>query len=178
MDRLEAADTYRYYVLDKGKILHGGCTSNLGRRLGEVRERFPEAILEEVGSKVTRLEALEWLEEVSLKDYPSEVVNPYLKIPGPEGIDISGHLCNTFGSYEGECSARYIVSYCQIVGSWAPFTLEGLDLATPGSILKLPWIEQRGDLYYVTLRFLAQLYPYWRCPNLDLNPGPNQERGL
>ncbi len=100
--------------------------------------------------------------------------NKYLSIPDPEDINTTVDLMDTFGHFESETSANFIVRYCKSVGNWSPFTFEQindfyLDLRgkKPGDrnfsfnkLVSEGWITKDRDLFYVTLGFLGKLQPY------------------
>jgi predicted GIY-YIG superfamily endonuclease len=55
-------DTYKYLIHTSflNEPLRG-CTNDLTRRLAEHKIRYPDATLEQVGNKVTRINALKWM---------------------------------------------------------------------------------------------------------------------
>lgn len=64
VDRLypfcEERDTYKYQLLEKGKVVYSGFTYDFSRRGVEHRRDFPSATIKQVGRRVTRKEALKW----------------------------------------------------------------------------------------------------------------------
>ena len=53
-------DTYKYHVKEGGKVVARGVTNSLERREAEIRERFPNAHIKQVGRRTTRKAALIW----------------------------------------------------------------------------------------------------------------------
>lgn len=54
-------DTYKYrYVDPQGRIQHSGITNDLDRRAGELRRKYGEGRIEQVGRRTTREAAKEW----------------------------------------------------------------------------------------------------------------------
>lgn len=87
----------------------------------------------------------------------------------PGDIDASKHFWGSFGNYETETSAGYIVRYLQTVGSWQPFKKSALDaihrkagymcnfafnrLTTDGYVVK-----REDGLYCVTHEFITRCF--------------------
>lgn len=82
----------------------------------------------------------------------------------------NGHLWNSFGHYETEVSARWIVNLCQQKGSWSPFTQEELDTlyhAKHNEVFLFNGLRDRGFLqeggdkdnptYHITEEFVLAI---------------------
>ena len=65
MNKNSKRDTYKYQVKRDGIIILRGRTYDLNRRAAEHKAQFPDAIIEQVGRKVTAEEAELWLERKS-----------------------------------------------------------------------------------------------------------------
>ena len=52
---------YRVHV--KGKVVHGGITTNLEQRKQQHKQKWPHSIVKQVGGKVTEETAREWEQE-------------------------------------------------------------------------------------------------------------------
>ena len=53
-------DTYKYQFKDGNKILHGGITTNLGRREKEHQQKWPYGHIKQVGRRTTEEAARNW----------------------------------------------------------------------------------------------------------------------
>ena len=60
-------DTYKYKAIRNGIIIEKGTTHDLERRTSDVKARFPDATVKQVGGQTTFKEAEAWL----AKQYPS-----------------------------------------------------------------------------------------------------------
>ena len=87
----------------------------------------------------------------------------------PQQIDVRKHFLNTFGKYEAEISARYIVRFCQKRGQgWEPFTYEDINgfytSNGPRDSFRFNRLETNGfvtkenGFYRVTDEFVARCF--------------------
>jgi predicted GIY-YIG superfamily endonuclease len=53
----------KYVVRVKGKIVHGGITTEFERRKQEHKQKWPNSIIRKVGGKATEESARKWEEE-------------------------------------------------------------------------------------------------------------------
>ncbi len=53
-------DTYKYYLILNNRIVHGGITDNLQRRLAEHLKNWPGSSIRQIGVKTTHKKALKW----------------------------------------------------------------------------------------------------------------------
>jgi len=53
----------RYKVHVRGKVIHGGITTDFDRRKQEHKQEYPNSIIRKVGGKVTEESAREWEKE-------------------------------------------------------------------------------------------------------------------
>jgi len=53
-------NTYKYVVKRKGVIIERGLTLDLKRRASDIKARFPDAVIKQVGRKTTWAKAQEW----------------------------------------------------------------------------------------------------------------------
>ena len=65
-------NTYNYYLKEGNKFVHVGITNNLERRDAEHRQGRSGIHIYKVGSRATRLAALEWEEEQRKEGKPTE----------------------------------------------------------------------------------------------------------
>ena len=56
-------DTYRYKAIRGGKIIEWGTTHDLKRRASDIKAKFPDATIKQVGRQTTFQEAEAWLKE-------------------------------------------------------------------------------------------------------------------
>ena len=65
-------DTYKYYLIRRGKIVRAGITNDLERREREHQEKFGKnARIVQQGRRTTREAALEWEDEQRKKGKPT-----------------------------------------------------------------------------------------------------------
>lgn len=90
----------------------------------------------------------------------------HLSLPKPADIILpDNHLYGTYGNYESEVSARWIIKFCQDAGDWISFTQAEIDKFSKhdfwfNNLIEDSYIEKNGDQYSVTLSFVAQLQEY------------------
>jgi len=53
----------RYRVHVKGKVVHGGITTNFEQRKQQHKQQWPKSIVRKIGGKVTEKTAREWEKE-------------------------------------------------------------------------------------------------------------------
>lgn len=53
-------DTYRYHLIQKGRIVHRDITYDLTRREAEHQKTYPASHIRQIGRKTTRKAALKW----------------------------------------------------------------------------------------------------------------------
>ena len=53
----------RYKVHDKGKVVHGGITTDFEERKQRHKQQWPDSIIRKVGGKVTEKTARDWEKE-------------------------------------------------------------------------------------------------------------------
>lgn len=58
-------DTYRYQLIENGKVVYSGLTYDFARRGVEHGRDYPSASIRQVGKRVTREEGLKWVEKQS-----------------------------------------------------------------------------------------------------------------
>lgn len=72
MNIQEEKNTYRYHLIQGGKVVEKGSTYDLVRREAEYQSRFPGARIKQIGGKVTRLQAIKWERNEWRKHYGLE----------------------------------------------------------------------------------------------------------
>jgi hypothetical protein len=83
----------------------------------------------------------------------------------PSDIDTSQHFFDAFDHRETEISARWIVEFCQMRGSWQPFTVDELkafytpnDGFTFNRLLPLGYVTVTDGVCTLTIEFVAACY--------------------
>ena len=72
MGMTDRRDTYKYYLMKRGKIIHVGITNDLERREREHQEEFGNDVrIVQQGHRTTREAALEWEDEQRKKGKPT-----------------------------------------------------------------------------------------------------------
>ena len=56
----ELRTTYKYHLVQRGRVVHRGITNDLERREAEHQVRYPGGCIKQIGNKTTRGGALKW----------------------------------------------------------------------------------------------------------------------
>jgi hypothetical protein len=64
-------DTYKYEVRVGSRVVHRGITNDLDRRSSELRNRWPNSRIRQVGNRTTRDGALKWERRVVSRSHRS-----------------------------------------------------------------------------------------------------------